>query len=110
MQAGPMRHQVQLQARTMVQDSAGQQQEVWNVFATKRAAVQRTPGAEVYASAQRGGRVPVIFRLRRLDGVLPGMRLIFEGKVHDIISAIPQGQGLKEELLITAEELVEATP
>jgi len=110
-----MRHQVQLQVRSTVQDPAGEPIHAWNIFATRRAAIQRTPGQEIFASAQREGRVPVVLKLRWLDGVTDAMRLIFlcrccSGRgVHDIKSPIDP-DGRREELLITAEEHVEASP
>lgn len=107
--AGDMRHVVELQVRSTVKDAAGEAQNTWNVFARRRAAIMRTPGREVFASAQRDGRVPVIIRLRWLDGVTDAMRLVFRcnccaGRgVHDVKSAIDEA-GLNEELVITAEE------
>ena len=109
MRAGDMRHSVRLELRTTLQDAAGEPLTTWNLFAERRAAVERSPGREVWASAQRSARVPTIFRLRYLDGVTPAMRLLFDGKVYDILSAIDQA-GRGEELLITAEEHVEASP
>ena len=106
MRAGDMRHQVRLEERTTLQDAAGEPQLTWNLVAERRASIERSPGREVWASAQRSGRVPTVFRLRYLDGVTPAMRLIFDGKVYDILSAIDQA-GRGEELLITAEEHVE---
>lgn len=109
-----MRHQVELQVRTTVQDGAGEPSNTWNLFAKRRAAIQRTPGEEVFASAQRGARVPVIIRIRWLAGVTNAMRLIFrcaccaDRGVHDVKVTDPTG--LREELLITAEEHVEQSP
>ncbi len=106
MRAGDMRHVVTLEIRSQQLDSAGQPVDVWLFFAERRAALERAPGREVWASAQRSGRVPTVFRLRYLDGVTPAMRLLHAGKVFDILSAIDQA-GRGEELLITAEEHVE---
>lgn len=107
--AGDMRHSVRIERLSSTQDAAGQPQRTWTLIAERRAAIQRTPGSEVFASAQREGRVPVVFRLRYLSGVLPAMRLVFDGKVHNILSAIDP-DGRREELVVTAEELVEVTP
>lgn len=107
--AGEMRHQVVIQQRSTTQDSAGEASTVWTTFAAVRAALERAPGREVWASAQRSGRVPVVFRLRYLADVTPAMRIYFAGKVHNILSAVDVA-GRKEELLITAEELVEVAP
>lgn len=104
--AGDMRHEVTLQLRTTVQDAAGEPHDSWNHFATRRAAMTRSAGAEVWAAAGRNGRVPTQFRLRYLAGVLPEMRLTCRGKLYDIISAVdPDGRGA--ELVIMAEERVE---
>jgi head-tail adaptor len=110
-----MRHLVRLEVRSTVKDAAGEAVEVWNVFAQRRAALQRTPGREVFASAERQSRVPVILRLRWLEGVTDAMRLVFrcgccqDRGVHDVKSPIDP-TGLREELLITAEEHAEETP
>lgn len=104
--AGAMRHVVRIERQSTAQDAAGQQVDTWITHAERRAAVERAPGREVWASAQRGGRVPALFRLRWLEGVVPGMRLIHEEKVHDILSATDP-DGRREALLITAEERVE---
>jgi len=112
---GDYRHVVEIQVRSEVKDAAGEAADTWNVFARRRAAIQRTPGDEVFASAQRGGRVPVVLRLRWMEGVRTAMRLVFRcgccaGRgVHDVKSAIA-ADGRNEEMLITAEEHTEGTP
>lgn len=109
MNPGELRHKVQIQTRSTVQDSAGEPQLVWNLFATRRAALERTPGKEVFTSNERQGRVPTTFRLRYLAGVLPAMRLLHGTHVYDILSAIdPDGMGA--ELVVTCELHVEETP
>lgn len=105
MRPGPMRHRVTLQHRVTGVDAAGGVRDVWEKFATRWASMDRAAGSEVWASAQRSGRVPAVFRLRYLAGVEPGMRLLFDGRTHNILSAVDQ-EGRKAELLITAEELV----
>lgn len=102
---GEMRHQVRIEVRTATQDAAGQQADYWTEVVTRRAAIDRMPGSEVWASAQRSGRVPTVFRLRFLEGVSPGMRLVCDEKVFNILSAVDMA-GRREELVITAEELV----
>lgn len=101
--AGPMRHRIQIEQRSVLQDAAGQTVETWNLFASPRAALERMPGKEVFASAERAARIPVVFRIRWIPGVTEAMRLIHDGKVHDIVSAVDQA-GLREELIITAEQ------
>jgi hypothetical protein len=58
---------------------------------------------------ERNGRIPVVFRIRYLDGIAPALRVVFNGKVHNILSAVDL-EGIKEEILLTTEELVGEAP
>lgn len=104
MRTGQMRHQIQIEVQSTTQDTSGEQANTWTTFATRRAAVQRAIGSEVVASAQRQGRMPVVFRIRYLEGVTAGMRIIFKGRVHNITSPPVDQEGLGEELIIATEE------
>lgn len=106
---GPMRHRVVIQRRATGTDAAGGVRDAWEEFASRRASVDRAAGSEVWASAQRSGRVPTVFRLRYLDGVTPAMRLLVGGRAYNILSAVDQ-EGRRAELVITAEELVGEAP
>ena len=106
---GDMRHRVLIEQRTPLQDTAGQPVFTWLLVAERWAAMERSPGRELWSSAQRSGRVPSVFRLRYFPGVTPAMRLTCEGTVYNILSAVDQA-GKGEELVITAEALVEVSP
>lgn len=101
---GALRYEVTFQRRSTVRDSAGEPGQTWTNVLTRRAALERTPGAEVRAAAQRNERVPVVFRLRYVSGVDAHMRLVFDGRVHNVVSAVDP-DGLKHELVVTAVEL-----
>ncbi len=103
---GAMRDVVRIEQRATTQDAAGEPVLSWTLFAQRRASLERTPGREVWASAERQGRVPTVFHLRYLAGVLPAMRLIHEEKVFNILSALDP-DGSRVELVIVTEELVE---
>jgi SPP1 family predicted phage head-tail adaptor len=104
-----MRHRVTIQRRATGTDTAGGILNTWEDVATRSASMDRAAGSEVWASAQRSGRVPAVFRLRYLSGVEPAMRLLFDGRTYNILSAVDQ-EGRKAELVITAEELVGEAP
>lgn len=108
-QSGKLRFKIDIQSRATVQDSHGEPLPTWTSFANVRAAVERSPGREIFASAQTGGRVPVVFRIRYIEGIRPAMRIVFHGRVHNILSVVDQ-RGLKQELIILTEELTEAAP
>lgn len=108
--SGAMRERVIIQTRTTTQDSSGDPLPTWSQFASRRAEIVRFPyGKEIFASAERHGRVQTLFRLRKLEGVVPAMRLLCRGKVYNIISATDP-TGRDEELIVYTEELVEQTP
>lgn len=104
--AGSYRHQLAIEQRSITPDAAGEPANTWTTFAQVRCSVEFSPGREVWASAQRNARVPTIFRIRYLAGVLPSMRIVFDGRYFDIKSSVDQ-EARKEELIITAEEHVE---
>lgn len=105
---GQARHRIRIEVRTTSQDTAGEQFTSWSTFATVWAELQKSPGREILASAQEQGRVPTLFRIRYLAGVSPGMRVVHDTKVYDIISA-PDPDGRKAEMLLTTEERVDET-
>jgi SPP1 family predicted phage head-tail adaptor len=103
--AGKMRHRVLIEERTDEQDSSGQQLDVWTTFARRWAERLETPGSESSAPQQQFARVPTVWRLRFIAGVLPSMRLTSGGKLYDIISAIDR-EGMGAETHITTLERV----
>jgi SPP1 family predicted phage head-tail adaptor len=103
---GDMRHQIRIEERSLTQDASGERVATWSTFVERRASVERAPGSEVWSSAQRNARVPTLFKIRYHAGVVPGMRLIHESRTYDILSAIDQ-KGMRQELLISAQELVD---
>jgi head-tail adaptor len=107
--AGELRHRIRIEQRSPVQDAAGEPELAWTLVAERWASLERTPGSEVWASAQRNGRVPVVFRLRHLAGVVPAMRVVHDGRVFDIKSVVSP-RGVADELLLVTDELVEAAP
>ena len=108
MRAGKLRHVVQIQVRSDTPTSSGQRAFSWSTFATVRASVEPLAGREFYAAQaqERGDRVNTRFRLRYLAGLKPRMRIVWDGRWFDITSII-QMRGLRHELVVMAQELVE---
>lgn len=111
MSIGAKRHIITIQSRTNSQGSTGEVVRVWTDVLTRRAEFVEVPGREVWSSAERHARVPVVFKIRfpREVEVEPKMRLIHNSKVYDIVSAIDP-DGLKVDMVITTELLVGETP
>lgn len=106
---GEMRHQVRLEVRSSTQDAAGEPVHTWSLFAERRASFEQMPGRELWGSEQRLGRAPTIFRVRYIPGVVPSMRLIWLGRLFDVVS-VTDPDGLRVEQVLTCLEQVEQSP
>lgn len=107
-----MRHRVAIQQRSPSLDSAGQKTGTWLEIASRWAKLEATPGREVFASSERQGRLPVLWRLRRdstTKTITPDMRLVWDSKVYEIKSAFDPS-GMNVEILLTTELLDGVVP
>ncbi len=104
--AGELDTRITIEERAATQDAAGEPATTWDTFADRWASIERTPGSEVWASAQRSGRVPTVFRLRYLEGVKPAMRVVLGTSVFDIRSVV-RPSGRAPDMLLVCEERVE---
>lgn len=109
MRAGSLDTRISIQRRVATQDTAGEPALAWETVAERWASLERTPGREIWNSAQRAGRVPTVFRLRYLAGVTPDMRVVAQGRVFDIKSVV-RPSGRAAELSLVCDEIVEGTP
>lgn len=103
---GDMRHRIAFLAPPTTQDDAGASYGAWTTHATRWAAVERTPGSEIVAAAQRQTRVPVVFSLYNLATVTAAMRVSWDGKLHNIVS-VTRSPNLKE-MRVACEEFSES--
>lgn len=106
---GQMRHRIRVEQRVSTRDEAGGAADTWAEVVTIWAAIERTPGLELFASAARDSRVPTVFRCRYREDLNPAMRIIYRGKVHDIHS-IADPEGRRAEILIVSREQTGETP
>jgi SPP1 family predicted phage head-tail adaptor len=106
---GRMRLLIRLEQRTTVKNAAGEPRPEWLLFRQCRAEPVRSAGRELFTSEERLARVPTQLKIRFVDGVVPKMRIVSDGKVFNILSAVDP-DGLRAELLITAEERVGEVP
>lgn len=104
--AGAMRHSIEIQQRTNVRGESGSPILQWVLFAKVRASAEPLLGKEYFASQQREAKVQTRFRIRYLAGVLPKMRIVWDNKWYDIESAVAVN-GIKHEMVVMASELVE---
>ncbi len=90
MQSGKLRHRITLQARSGAVDDLGQPLDDWADVLTTWATVQPVSGREFQEGAQVEAEVTHKVWLRWRAGVAltPEMRVVYDGRVLDILSAV----------------------
>lgn len=106
MQAGRLRHRVQIQEVKTTRDAIGAFREQWSTVATVWADVRMLSGREQH-SRQAGGEVAsathqVRMRWRELS---VSNRIVHEGRAFDVVSA-GDPSGRKRELVALCNEVV----
>ena len=92
MKAADLDQRITLQARSVVTDSVGQDAITWVDVATVWAQCQAVRGREFFAAAQVQQETTVKVRIRWRAGVTPLMRLVWQGRAHDITGVVPVGR------------------
>jgi SPP1 family predicted phage head-tail adaptor len=102
-----MRFRVRIEAPSTTQGPSGQPLDQWSLYAERFAAVVPTAGSERFAAQQQFARTPTTWKLRHLEGVNPSMRLVFKGRVYDIVSVVDPDETRRELILTTLERVGE---
>ena len=110
MQAGKLRHRIQLQSMTTVDDTVGYPVETWGTYATIWAEVRMvTAGAgETFSSgaAQRQAISSYNVRIRHRDGMSPLHRVIYDSETLRILD-IQDRSGRTRELMLICEAVTD---
>lgn len=88
MRAGPLRHRVTIQNKSVVQNTYGEEVITWTDFAAVWAAVEPLRGREFLEGKQITAEVSTRIRIRHRDGILPEMQVVFGSITYDIHSII----------------------
>lgn len=87
MQAGKLRHRVTIQTKgTPTRDSHGQEVIVWTTFAQVWGSVEPLRGREFMQASAQEAELTTRIRIRHKDGVLPSMRVLWDGHTYNIRS------------------------
>ena len=88
--AGQLNQRVQLQQRAGTADGLGEAAAAWvNVGTPLWAKVEPLTGREYLAAGALQQAVDTRFVIRHRAGVTPSMRLVWQGRPYDIVSAEP---------------------
>lgn len=105
MNPGDLRHQIVIQSKDLRQDSFGAETPNWSTFATVWASVEPLRGGEYLEARHVQAEVDVRFRIRYRVGILPSMRISYDGRYFDIISVIHVKEQGREIQLMAKERI-----
>lgn len=88
MEIGRLRHRVALQAYTASRDSFGAETQEWSDTANVWASIEPVSGKEYFSSKQLNAEITTKITIRYLKDISPKMRVVFEGRIYEIISVI----------------------
>lgn len=103
MQVGLYRHIVAFQRKNESTDEYGGDVFSWSTFATTWARVRPLQGRDLIASESERNEAKVRFNCRFVAGVVPAMRIVWQGRNHEIIS-VADINGMGRELEILTRE------
>lgn len=107
MQAGKLRHLIDIQQRTLTADAYGGRDRDWNEaspFATVYAAIEPLSGAEQWRAKQAQSSVSHKVTIRYLAGVNPKMRVKFGSRYLNIESVQNLGERNRTLELLCTEQ------
>jgi SPP1 family predicted phage head-tail adaptor len=88
MRIGELRHRVVLQKKEITEDELKQQSEVWTEITTIWAAIEPLSGREYFAAKQVNAEISARITIRYRKGITPDMRMVFDGRVFEVISIV----------------------
>lgn len=103
MEAGKLRHVVNIQADQGTQNDVGEHIPSWVTVVTTRASVEPLAGREFFDAQQRQAEITHRVRLRYRTGVEPTMRLLYRSRVLMIEAVIDVGERRRELHLMCRE-------
>jgi head-tail adaptor len=110
MRAGQLRHRVRIEYKAKTPDGAAGNSITWALLDVMPAdVVPQQPGTESQASHQTAPLLRHTVTMRYRHGITPAMRLVFNGRVLQIVSIVNTGE-LNRELRIDCLEKVGETP
>ena len=104
--AGQLRHQIELQSPTDVEDGEGGVTQTWATFARRMAAIEPLRGRELIEARQVAANVTHQVRLRYEPGVTPRCRVLFGDRILNIDSVIDLEERHIELSLLCKEDVV----
>ena len=103
--AGTLRHQVTIQADTLVQNAFNEWVHGWADVATVWGAIEPNNGSRFFEAMQSNSEVQGAVRIRYRSGIDASMRLLFGTRVYKIISVVNYNERNKELIIYYKEDI-----
>lgn len=106
MQAGKLRHRVEIQVRETTQDSFGDALLDWRTIATVWAQVEEESGSEKWQATSQRADAARSVTIRYRPGIIPRHRLLLSGFRVLNIESVTDAEGRRRELKLSCREEV----
>lgn len=88
MRAGPLRHQITIESKTVTRGTLGGTSESWTTFVTTMAQISPLRGREYFEAQATQNSTEYKIITRYVEGVTAGMRVSYNGDVYNITAVI----------------------
>lgn len=105
MRIGPLNKRITVETYTKTRDVYGSEVKIWAIFTTVWASVEPLIGKEYIASKQMQAEVSHKIRVRYLAGLLPTMRIQWDGRTFTIDSILNVQERNKEIVIMASENV-----
>jgi SPP1 family predicted phage head-tail adaptor len=103
LRTGRLRHKIIIQYRTATTDGYGGPVQVWTDYATVTAGVDSLSGREFLAAQAAQSEASVRFNMRYVTGVDAEMRIVYNGKLHNILNITDPEERHRELIILTTQ-------
>lgn len=103
--AGHLRHKVQIQSRSATKDGFGQESMTWTTALTVWADIQPLSGRELIAAQAQMAETTHTVVIRYRAGITPANRVVYQGRVFNVLSVIDEDMRHRTLSLLCSEGL-----
>jgi SPP1 family predicted phage head-tail adaptor len=105
--AGDLRRQITIQQRDATVDSFKQEVVTWTTFATCWAEIDPMSGRELMAAGAQQFEMTHEITIRYRAGVTPAMRVLYQGRIFNIVAVIDNDTQHRKLTLVCQEGLTQ---
>jgi SPP1 family predicted phage head-tail adaptor len=105
MSSGEMRQRISIQKKVVGRDSFGAEAITWSQLAEVWATAEPLRGQEYLEARRLQSDLDIRFRIRFREGIVPSMRVVYNGRTFDIVSAIHVKE-MRREIQLMCKELI----